>query len=530
MWSPMRFTRPGAKNVLMGPPAAASPNSRSKASRTCVRSRNALPLCRPIGNQHRIITVFQQSRHHGGATFATLASTSTACEPSSAPRGERTDMSELSSAPEYGEAALEVDPFGEPTKRVTKSMMIVLGLANLGIWTAFFAPIQFLLPLQVEAIAPSTKESSLTLVLTMGAFVSLVASPIAGALSDRTTSRLGRRRPWVLWPSVAACAVLAIMGGLTIIGGLALGWALAQLTLNASYAAVTAILPDQIPVDQRGTASAIVGVAQPLGVVVGAIIATAVPGDNLAANGQFMRFAVVAAILILTAALFVFRIKDPQLDKSRVPPMNWGKFVRDFWVSPKEHPDFAWVWFTRFLVILGTTFVTSYLLYFTRDVLGKSAEEAPDVMRNILVVYILVLTVATIVVGPLSDKAGKVKPFVIGASVVAAAAIALLAFSHTVTMAMIAAALMAIGYGAYTAVDLALVSRVLPNAEDRARDLGVINIANALPQVLAPVVCGAVITGLKGQGYDTAYMVLYLLGAVICLLGAILVVKVKSVP
>ena len=84
----------------------------------------------------------------------------------------------------------------------------------------------------------------------------------------------------MLWPSVAAFAVLIIMGGLTTIGGLVLGWALAQLTLNASYAAVTAILPDQIPVEQRGTASAIVGVAQPLGVVVGAIIATAVPGTT----------------------------------------------------------------------------------------------------------------------------------------------------------------------------------------------------------------------------------------------------------
>lgn len=99
-------------------------------------------------------------------------------------------MSELSSAPEYGEAALEVDPFGEPTKRVTTSMMIVLGLANLGIWTAFFAPIQFLLPLQVEAIAPSTKESSLTLVLTIGAIVSLVASP------SRAPSATARRRGW----------------------------------------------------------------------------------------------------------------------------------------------------------------------------------------------------------------------------------------------------------------------------------------------------------------------------------------------
>ncbi|MFI0433386.1 MAG: MFS transporter [Candidatus Nanopelagicales bacterium] len=439
-------------------------------------------------------------------------------------------MSELSSAPEYGEAATEFDPLAEPTKRVSKGLMLVLGLTNLGIWTAFFGPIQFLLPLQVEAIDPTNKEGSLGYVLFLGAFVSLVASPIAGALSDRTSSRLGRRRPWVLWPSVAAFAVLIIIGGLTTIGGLVLGWALAQLTLNASYAAVTAILPDQIPVEQRGTASAIVGVAQPLGVVVGSVIATVVPGDNGSPNGQFTRFAVVAAVLLLTALLFVFRVKDPQLDKSRVPPMNWGKFLKDFWVSPKDHPDFAWVWFTRFLVILGTAFVTTYLLYFARDVLGKSQDEAPDVVRNILLVYVLVLTVATIVVGPLSDKVGKVKPFVIGASVIAALAIALLAFSRTVTMATIAAALMAVGFGAYTAVDLALVSRVLPNAEDRARDLGVINIANALPQMLAPVICGAIIGALKSQGYDTAYLVLYLLGAAICLLGAVLVVKVKSVP
>ncbi|HQW74819.1 MAG TPA: MFS transporter, partial [Ornithinibacter sp.] len=166
--------------------------------------------------------------------------------------------------------------------RVGRGFIAVLALTNLGIWTAFFTPIQFLLPLQVEAIDPASKESSLGLVVAAGALVALVASPLAGAFSDRTSSRLGRRRTWVLWPTLAAAAVLALMGGLTTIGGLTLGWALAQLTLNASYAAVTALLPDQVPVAQRGTVGAVVGAAQPLGVIVGSLIATLVPGDNTA--------------------------------------------------------------------------------------------------------------------------------------------------------------------------------------------------------------------------------------------------------
>lgn len=399
-----------------------------------------------------------------------------------------------------------LDPLAEPTKRVGAGFIAILALTNLGIWTAFFTPIQFLLPLQVEAIVgDGNKESSLGIVVAIGALVSLVASPIAGALSDRTSSRLGRRRPWVLWPTVAAVAVLLVMGGLTNIGGLVLGWALAQLTLNASYAAVTAILPDQVPVAQRGTVSAVVGACQPLGVILGSVIATAVPGDNTAANGQSTRYIVVAVVTLLTAALFVFGMKsDAQLDKSRIEPLKMGEFVKGFWVSPKEHPDFAWVWITRFLVILGTAFVTSYLLYFTRDVLGKSPDEAGDTVAGILQFYIIALLVFALITGPISDKVGRIKIFVILASITCAVAMVILAFARTEGMATIAAIIMGAGFGAYTAVDLALISRVLPNAEDRARDLGVINIANALPQVLAPLIASIMITALKSDTYDFA--------------------------
>jgi MFS family permease len=112
-----------------------------------------------------------------------------------------------SSADLVGEGGPKVsifdDPLAEPTQKVGFLFVVVLALTNLGIWTAFFTPIQFLLPLQIEGMVGSaSKETSLSIVLTAGAFVSLVASPIAGAFSDRTTMAMGRRRPWVLFPTI----------------------------------------------------------------------------------------------------------------------------------------------------------------------------------------------------------------------------------------------------------------------------------------------------------------------------------------
>lgn len=445
------------------------------------------------------------------------------------------DTPDLTPLSAPGTPVVSLDPLAEPVERVRPGKIGVLALANLGIWTAFFTPIQFLLPLQVEGLAPGSKETSLSLVLTLGAFISLISNPLAGAFSDRTGSTLGRRRPWVLWASIAAVAALLLLPLAPIVGALALGWALAQLTLNASYAAVTAVIPDQVPVGQRGTVSAVVGAAQPLGVMVGAIIVALIPQTGVEVGsdevgGQGPRYIAVAVVLALSAAVFVWKMKDPPLDRSRIPVLELGPFVRGFWVDPRKHPDFGWVWITRFLVVLGNAFVTTYLLFFARDVLELPPTEADTTVAGILTFYIITLLVFALVTGPLSDRIGKVRIFVMGASFIIAAALVILAFSRDVGMVTVAAVVMGAGFGSYTAVDLALISRVLPRPEDRAKDLGVVNIANALPQVLAPVVAGLVVTALRPVGYDVAYQSLYLAGAVLTVLGAVLVMRIKSVP
>jgi MFS family permease len=80
-----------------------------------------------------------------------------------------------------------------------------------------------------------------------------------------------------------------------------------------------------------------------------------------------------------------------------------------------------------------------------------------------------------------------------------------------------------IGFGAYSAVDFAMITEVLPEAADRAKDLGVINIANALPQVLAPVLAAGVLA------LDLGYVGLYVLAAVVSVLGSVLVVRIRSI-
>jgi MFS family permease len=334
---------------------------------------------------------------------------------------------------------------------------------------------------------------------------------------------------------MAAVAVLVLIPLSPVVGVLVLGWALAQLTLNASYAAVTAMLPDQVPVGQRGTVSAVVGACQPLGVMLGAVLVGLIPQTGVEVGseevgGQGPRYIAVAVILALTSLLFVWGMREARLDASRVPALRWGEFARSFWIDPRQHPDFGWVWITRFLVVLGNAFVTTYLLFFARDVLELAPTEADTTVAGWLTSYIIGLLLFALVTGPLSDRTGRIRVFVVVSSLVIVASQVILASARDSGTVAIAAAVLGAGFGAYTAVDLALISRVLPRPEDRAKDLGVVNIANALPQVLAPVIAGVLIASLKSQGYATAYQVLYLAAAAVTVLGAVLVLKIKSVP
>ncbi|MFF3686414.1 MFS transporter [Streptomyces sp. NPDC002187] len=404
------------------------------------------------------------------------------------------------------------EPRTGPLTRVGGGWTSALVLANLGLYMAFFTPIQVLLAEQIDTLDPSGKEVTLGWVTGLGALVAVVANPLAGALSDRTGGRFGRRRPWIVGGAVLGAFGLAATAVQSTVAGVALGWCLAQLGLNAMLAGTSAVVPDQVPVGQRAAVSGFIGIPQPLGLVVGALLVTTV------ATGTVSGYLLLAALTVLLALPFVLLTPDPQVRSTAREPVR----LKDFWVSPRDHPDFGWAWLTRFLVMLGNAMGTLYLLYFLKDAVHHRDPDQGVLILTLL--YTAGVVVTAVAGGVVSDRLGRRKALVAVSSAVMAVASLLLTFWHTWPVAMGAAALLGLGFGVYLAVDQALITQVLPQAGDRAKDLGVINIANSAPQVLGPALAAPVVA------YAGGYAGLYLTATVVTALGGILVWKIRSVP
>jgi MFS family permease len=409
----------------------------------------------------------------------------------------------------------------EPTIAVRRGWIALLFSANLGVWMAFFTPIQILLPNQVAAIAPGHKETALAWAMGFGALAAIVANPLAGAFSDRTCVTiggrvLGRRHVWTVAGAVLGSLSLLLLAQQHTILGVTLAWVAAQAAFNAMLATLTAALPDRVPVDQRGRVSGWAGIPQALGLVIGAVLVTTIFTGN--ASG----YVAVAVAVLLLGLPFAFFTGDDPLPREHRPPFSFSTLVRGMWISPKKHPDFAWAWGTRFLVQVGNALGTLYLLYFLED--GVHYADPEGGLLILILLYTAGMMATAVVAGRLSDRSGKRKVFVIWSGIIMAVAALILAIWPVWMAAVVAAVLLGAGYGAYLAVDAALITQVLPAATTRGKDLGVINIANSAPQALGPFAAAWIVVYLGG------YPTLFAATAVVTLLGSVLVRKIRSVP
>jgi MFS family permease len=411
-------------------------------------------------------------------------------------------------------------PLAEPAARVRAPWILGVVLVNIGINVAFFAPIQVLLAQQAAHFEPGQKEAVFALVNGAGAAVSVFGNPLAGALSDRTAGRFGRRRPWVFWGAVVGAIGLVGLAGAPNVAVMTALWCLVQAGCNAAYAAITAAIPDKVPVTQRGTVGGLAAMGITVGILLGAVVAAVVAGSFS------LGYVVCAAVLVLGTVVYLVAAGDAALPRGAFGRFSVRAFLGSFWISPRRYPDFAWAWFTKLLVNVGNHMILLYLVYFLTDEvrIEQTTGIAPATGVLILTgIYAVLVIVTSVVGGRLSDRMGRRKPLVIISSCVIAAASLTIGLFPTWAGAIAGASVLGVGFGAYQAVDFALVTQVLPRAEDRGKDLGVINIANSLPQVIAPAIAYPFVAFLGG------YVSLYIAAAVIGLLGAVFVTRIRSV-
>ncbi|WP_179873127.1 MFS transporter [Microcella indica] len=386
---------------------------------------------------------------------------------------------------------------------------------TLSIYVLWGAIPTILLPLQVEDIDPAAKVANLALVTTIGAFAAMVAQPIAGRISDRTRTRYGRRAPYLVGGALIGGLALIALGFSSSLMLITLCWVLVQISFNIVQGPFTAILPDRVPAAVRGTFAAVIGSMTMLGAIGGAILASSL------AESIPVAYLLLAGFAIVVLTSFVIANPDPDNRGEPAPPFHVRSFLSTFWVNPIAHPDFFWAFTGRLLLYTGYFAVSGYLLYLLQDYIGLG-DDAVGLVPLVTAAGLPAIVLSIAISGPWSDRVGRRKPFVVASSLLVGAAL-IVPWVWPTLEGMIAFSVLAgLGFGAFQAVDTALVSQVLPSEHAHGKDLGVVNIAATLPQTLAPAVAGSIVL-LFG------FAALFPFAMVLSVLGAIAVLPIRSV-
>lgn len=411
-------------------------------------------------------------------------------------------------------------PFAEPKRKVTAGWIALFATAWFGIWMAQLTPIQLLLPQQIDDLLnPQDWTESVVafgIISGIAGACALLAYPITGALSDRTTSRFGRRRPWIFFGTVVFAAALFLLGIQTTIVGIGIFWSVALIGFCMLSAALTATISDQVPVNQRGFVSGWVSAPQAVGTVLGLLLVI-----GLALNA-LSGYALMSVLLIVLVLPFLAFVPDEVLPKVLRPPFTLPALVKGFWINPIAYPDFGWTLLSRILVNIGNALGTTLLLYFIMFGLGR-ADTAQDDLLSLTLVYLVTFIIAALGFGKLSDVIGQRKPFVYAAAYLQGLAALIIAFVPELTITFVAAGLLGLGYGCFMAVDQALATQVLPNSHTRGKDLGIMNIATTVPQAVAPLLGSWLVAIFAG------FMGLFIVSALAAVLGGFAIMPVKKV-
>ena len=410
----------------------------------------------------------------------------------------------------------------EPTSSKHPLFLVLYGVANMVIGIGNITLATVLLPRQIASMVSANQTGTFALIVGVGAVAAVLTNPLVGMLSDRTTSRFGRRRSWLVAGgilTVAAVLLLSIAPSLLLVF---VEWIFLEIAINLVQASLTAILPDQVPVRQRATVSAFAaGLGTLLGGLFGQILVAQVFKEIHAA------YASIAVAIVIMLALFLLVLREAPLSREQVPPFRIKQIFAAYSLTPLTHRDFFLTWLARCLMFLGYTTVVNFMFFYLQDAVqymrvfpGQTTAQGVQTFFAINVGSILV---ASLFGGILSDKMQRRKLFVIVASIIMTVGLLLYAFFPTWAMVIVATVVLGLGMGVFLAVDLALASQVLPKAADRGKDMGIINTAIFLPMILSPLVAGVTLSALH------SYLALFSLLAVGTLFSAVLIVPIKSV-
>lgn len=405
---------------------------------------------------------------------------------------------------------------GRSTLRLSRGYLTALVLAYCALYLAWIAPIGFSLAVRVGQIDPTGRNGALALAIGIPGVVVLLTGPLVGVLSDRTRSKLGRRRVWLL-----AGTLVGFLGSVGV--GLSGSVALLVLTWTVAYIGYTAVggmvlthLGDRLPEVQRGRVAGFTGAVTQLAPVLGIVIA----GSFTAA--PFLLFTVPAAVALIGGLVFVAVMKD-EIAPATMPGVDIRGLLAGFYFNPRRHTDFAWVWLSRALIFLGLSFTSIYTVYLLSARLGLPASALAGIVAASGLGGVLLGILGAILGGLLSDRLKRRRPFLVIAAVLMSVGFVITATTTSIPQFLTGSLIGVLGIGVYGAVDQAIMLDVLPKEEGQnGRFLGLFNLANQLAQAVGPFLAGLIVALGAGE-----YAWVYIAAAVLALAGGLSILPVR---
>jgi MFS family permease len=372
-------------------------------------------------------------------------------------------------------------------------------------------------------LSPQSKNSALGLITLAGLLTALLWQPVAGALSDRTATRWGRRLPYlVIGTPLAALALLAVAVAPTLAWLLA-AVVLTQLGTNTIQGPWQALIPDRLPAEQRGRAAGMKSAFEILGFVIGRQI-----GGQLVAAGQPLLAAAAAGAALFVALALTARLSIERDPPPRPPSTNRG--LRPMLVELRRHPAFV-LWFANRLLVWGG-FITlnTFLLFYVIDVLGMPQAQAQRYVANLATILGLMLLFVPLPAGWLADRVGR-RPLLVVAGLLASVGTGMILISPDPEVLLLASGVLGLGVGIFLSASWALVTDIVPRA-DAGRYLGLANAATAGGSATARLIGALLIDPLnRALGTpDGGYVAVYALALAAFIAGSALALAIPSAP
>jgi len=423
--------------------------------------------------------------------------------------------------------------------------MNVFWIANNFHWQALLA---IVIPSMVaKFLDPAQKDINLALVVIWGTLVAVAVNPLVGAISDYVTFRMGRRRPFLIIGTIANVVVLVLFAfapgwfsSIALLLTFIVLFLLLQFTNNLANSPWSAIIADKVPEHQRGMTAGFNGLFTLLGTIIGSVVAGMIVNKHDALpvyrNEIVQIFLIIAVVQIVFVAYTVFTVKETPL--SEHVTFQLSPILKKFFFKPTRYPDLSWVLLARLLVMMGIWGVFYFLQYYFDDVLGgpgvktiflNSPFSGEQFSGTLFLPALLLLALPTsIIAGSISDRRGR-KPLVYLSGIMMTVVCLMFIIFQNQYGALIAGAFFGIGYGAYTSVDWALTTDVLPPTDEAGKFMGIWSAMGILPQVIGITIGGVLLQVMHTLPYHIGYTALFAVTIVYFGLGTLVIRQVKSV-